>query len=58
MATNTPLNRIKAIPLWHGEISATPLAGGITNVNYLVTNGGKNTWRVWAKTSSASRHAF
>jgi len=41
MATNTPLNRIKAIPLWHGEISATPLAGGITNVNYLVTNGGK-----------------
>jgi len=41
MATNTPLNRIKAIPLWQGEISATPLAGGITNVNYLVTNGGK-----------------
>ena len=41
MTTNTPLNRIKAMPLWQGEISATPLDGGITNVNYLVSDGDK-----------------
>lgn len=37
--TDTALNRIKALPLWKGEISATPLGGGITNVNYVVTDG-------------------
>ena len=38
---NTPdlLARIRALPLWQGEISATPLTGGITNVNYLVDDG-------------------
>ncbi|MFT4961713.1 MAG: thiamine kinase-like enzyme, partial [Paracoccaceae bacterium] len=32
------LARIKALPIWSGEISAQPLDGGITNVNYLVTD--------------------
>ena len=41
MTTNTFLNRIKAMPLWQGEISATPLDGGITNINYVVTDGDK-----------------
>lgn len=41
MTTNTPLNRIKAMALWKGEISAAPLKGGITNVNYVVTDGDK-----------------
>jgi thiamine kinase-like enzyme len=41
MTTNTPLKRIKAMALWQGEISAVPLAGGITNVNYVVTEGDK-----------------
>lgn len=30
------LNRIRALPIWQAEIQATPLEGGITNVNYLV----------------------
>ncbi|EBA14893.1 putative choline kinase protein [Roseobacter sp. SK209-2-6] len=35
--TQTDLvNRIRALPIWQGEIEATPLDGGITNVNYLV----------------------
>ena len=41
MTTNTFLNRIKAMPLWQGAISATPLDGGITNINYVVTDGDK-----------------
>jgi thiamine kinase-like enzyme len=41
MTTNTPLNRIKDMALWKGDIVATPLGGGITNVNYVVTDGDK-----------------
>jgi len=41
MTTDTPLNRIKAMALWQGEISAIPLTGGITNVNYVVSDGDK-----------------
>lgn len=33
------LNRIKSLPIWTGDIAAEPLHGGITNVNYLVTDG-------------------
>jgi thiamine kinase-like enzyme len=39
--TKTPLDKIKALPLWQHEITAAPLGGGITNVNYTVTDGGK-----------------
>lgn len=41
------LSRINDIPLWQGAITATPLTGGITNVNYLVTDeAGKYVVRV------------
>lgn len=33
------LRRIKSLPIWTGDISAQPLDGGITNVNYLVSDG-------------------
>ena len=38
MNQNDLLTRIRALPLWQGEITATPLTGGITNVNYRVTD--------------------
>ncbi|WP_209833877.1 phosphotransferase [Ruegeria sp. HKCCE3926] len=33
------MTRIRALPIWQGEIEAAPLTGGITNVNYKVTDG-------------------
>lgn len=33
---DTPLARIRALPLWRGDITATPLGGGRTNLNFLV----------------------
>ena len=33
------LNKIKALPIWKGNISLNPLEGGITNYNYLVKDG-------------------
>lgn len=33
------MTRIQNLPIWQGEITATPLTGGITNVNYLVDDG-------------------
>ncbi|WP_299640550.1 phosphotransferase [uncultured Ruegeria sp.] len=33
------MTRIRALPIWQGKIEATPLAGGITNVNFKVTDG-------------------
>ncbi|WP_210092933.1 choline/ethanolamine kinase family protein [Ruegeria sp. HKCCSP346] len=33
------MTRIRALPIWKGEIEATPLTGGITNMNYKVTDG-------------------
>ncbi|AHD02254.1 phosphotransferase [Leisingera methylohalidivorans] len=42
MSQSDLLNQIRALPIWQGEITAEPLTGGITNVNYLVTDqGGK-----------------
>ena len=35
------LSRIQALPIWQGEIHAEPLTGGITNVNYCVTDGAR-----------------
>lgn len=32
------LTRIRSLPIWKGKITATPLTGGITNVNYLVSD--------------------
>lgn len=31
--------RVRALPIWQGEISIEPLGGGITNINVLVTDG-------------------
>ncbi|MEO3415507.1 choline/ethanolamine kinase family protein [Roseovarius sp. CAU 1744] len=31
----------RSLPFWQGEITATPLDGGITNVNYLVEDAGR-----------------
>ncbi|MDP3195769.1 choline kinase family protein [Tabrizicola sp.] len=33
-----PLTRALALPIWQGEATATPLGGGITNLNVLVTD--------------------
>ncbi|MEM9631120.1 MAG: phosphotransferase [Pseudomonadota bacterium] len=33
------ISQINALPIWNGNVTATPLAGGITNVNYLVEDG-------------------
>ncbi len=33
---NPELNRIAALPIWQGEILATPLGGGRTNLNFTV----------------------
>lgn len=32
----TPLERVKRLPIWRGEIDVQPLGGGITNVNFVV----------------------
>ena len=34
--TNPVLNRILALPIWQGEVTATPLGGGRTNLNFTV----------------------
>jgi len=33
---STAIQRIKALPIWQGEIVATPLSGGRTNLNFTV----------------------
>jgi len=33
------LNRIHALPIWQGKVEATPLDGGRTNLNFIVTDG-------------------
>ncbi len=32
-------NRIKALPIWQGEVEMTPLGGGRTNLNFKVVDG-------------------
>jgi len=34
-------DRIKNLPCWQGEITVAPLAGGMTNHNFVVDDGGK-----------------
>ncbi len=38
MTDTSALQRIRNLPLWQGEIDAVPLQGGITNVNFIVTD--------------------
>ena len=53
------LHRIRALPIWQGDITASPLTGGITNVNYLVEDeGGKYVVRVGDDIPAASGHAL
>ncbi|WP_415184372.1 phosphotransferase [Phaeovulum sp.] len=35
MDSGNIIHRIKALPCWNGQVSLTPLTGGITNINYL-----------------------
>ena len=35
------LKQLQALRFWSGPIEATVLGGGITNVNYLVRDGGR-----------------
>jgi thiamine kinase-like enzyme len=37
----TPLERAAALPIWTGPVTPEPLAGGITNVNFTVTDAGR-----------------
>jgi thiamine kinase-like enzyme len=39
--TNTPFDRILELPCWSGKVDPVPLAGGITNKNYLVADRGQ-----------------
>ncbi|NOD64480.1 MULTISPECIES: phosphotransferase [unclassified Ruegeria] len=38
MSQSDLMTRIRALPIWQSEIEAAPLTGGITNVNYRVTD--------------------
>ncbi|MDL2405287.1 phosphotransferase [Rhizobium calliandrae] len=40
--TVTPEDKIYALGIWRGPIEIAPLAGGITNRNYLVTDGAQH----------------
>ncbi len=43
----TPIDRVRALPIWQGKISAEPLGGGITNVNFVVQDStGKAVVRI------------
>jgi thiamine kinase-like enzyme len=37
----TPLERAASLPIWSGPVTPEPLAGGITNLNYTVTDAGR-----------------
>jgi thiamine kinase-like enzyme len=44
-----PEDRIRALPIWKGEISISPLTGGITNENFVVEDAqGKSVVRIGA----------
>ncbi|MDZ4094427.1 MAG: phosphotransferase [Paracoccaceae bacterium] len=37
----TPLERLHALPIWQGAVQATPLGGGITNINFVVQDAAR-----------------
>ncbi len=41
LSASDPETVIRALPIWNGGIDIQPLLGGITNKNYLVTNGAR-----------------
>ncbi len=40
MTGEKDIERITALEIWKGEVEVSPLVGGITNLNYLVTDAG------------------
>ena len=34
----TPLDRLRALPIWQGKVRAEPLGGGITNINFVASD--------------------
>ena len=38
MSHSDLMTRIRDLPIWQGSIEATPLTGGITNINYKITD--------------------
>ena len=40
----TPLEKVRSLPIWQGEVRAAPLGGGITNINFLVEDGLRRAW--------------
>lgn len=39
MDQKSAVQRLKALPIWHGPITVKPLGGGRTNLNFTVTDG-------------------
>ena len=37
----TPLDRVIGLPCWSGKVTAEPLGGGITNLNFVVQDGAR-----------------
>ena len=37
----TALEQLQALPIWQGTVRATPLGGGITNVNFVAEDDNK-----------------
>ncbi len=35
----TPLDKVKSLPIWSGDVMPVPLGGGITNLNFMVQDG-------------------
>lgn len=47
--------RAANLPIWRGSVDPEPLGGGITNVNFVVNDGGRRTWCASATTSPCTR---
>ncbi|HYD04900.1 MAG TPA: choline/ethanolamine kinase family protein [Reyranella sp.] len=41
MADDALLDRLAALPCWHGKVSLQPLPGGLTNLNYVAEDRGE-----------------
>jgi thiamine kinase-like enzyme len=41
MADDALLDRLARLPCWQGKVTLTPLTGGLTNISYVVDDGGE-----------------
>ena len=39
--TDQAIERVTRLPLWQGPVTPVPLEGGITNLNFVVSDGGE-----------------